>query len=166
MQIRNSVLWNSCNQNCISKHRVREKIKTKYKQRVLSFPVVIDDVASSTRLICCRRALSRRIIIIILGHFPLTFEYFHSKFNNFKALGEPEVPPPIFFSCSSFLALLFSRFVLLSFAFVSILLRVRVEQSAHTFYSWAKISHTFKSKRSATKPNSHSYIYRVCEANK
>lgn len=108
-----------------------------------SFPVVIDDVASSTWLICCRRALSRRIIIIILGHFPLTFEYFHSKFNNFKALGEPEVPPPGFsFFFPFFLFLFLRRFLASSrnrsplfYIFVSIWLRVRVEQSAHTFYS-------------------------------
>lgn len=69
------------------KNQNRKKKKTTKTRYELSFPEVIDDVAPSTRLMCWSRAFGRRTVIIIMGHFSLTFEYFHSKFNNFWVVG-------------------------------------------------------------------------------
>lgn len=150
--------------NTKRKRTVAPEEENRIKRRVLSFPVVIDDVALSTWLICCRRALSRRIITIILGHFPLTFEYFHSKFNNFKALGKPLL---LHLLVPSFSPLLFSWLVVLYSGICVYFATCACRTIGAYFLFLSKFFriYIFKSKRSATKPNTHScilYMYIEC----
>lgn len=137
----------------------------------LFFPVVIG-VASSHRHGWFVVAVHSADVLLLLS-----WATFRSRLNTFtvnltilRHSGNQKYHHPTFLFSSLFFLFLFRRRFLgssrnrspLFCIFVSIRLRVRVEQSAHTFYSWVKISHTyiFKSKRSATKPNSHSHSVR------
>lgn len=93
--VQNSNLRNSSDQNCMSECRTgspeieKEQNATTLLLRKSHRWRLFGDMVD---LLCSMHSAERRriIIIISMGHFPLTFEYFHSKFNNFELETEDE----------------------------------------------------------------------------